>query len=79
MKLIQARVPDAEYQLLRRQARAEGKAMQEVVREALRERLLPDEVDPTDPLFRLFPLTSPTGKRHRRSEEHDDYLYGKRR
>ena len=76
MKLVQARVPETEYQLLRRRAKAEGKSLQEVVREALRARLLPDRIEPDDPLFRMFPLVPKRGPAHRISEEHDRILYG---
>ena len=79
MRLIQARIPEAEFQLLHRRARAEGKSVQALVREALRAKLLPDTVDPKDPLFDLFPLMEKRGKVHRLSEDHDQYLYGNRR
>ncbi|MDE1838051.1 MAG: ribbon-helix-helix protein, CopG family [Euryarchaeota archaeon] len=78
MRLVQARIPEADFQLLHRCAKDEGKSMQEIVREALHARLAPDAVDPNDPLFDLFPLTERRGKPHRLSEDHDDYLYGKR-
>lgn len=76
MKLIQARVPEAEYELLRRKARQAGKPMQELIREAIRAHLLPDTVDPEDPIFRAFPLfRSKDGRRVRASERHDEILY----
>ena len=76
MKLSQARVPETEYQLLRRRAKAEGKSLQEVVREALRARLLPDRIEPDDPLFGMLPLEPLRGASQRIWEEHDRYLYG---
>jgi hypothetical protein len=76
MKLIQTRVPEAEYELLRRRARAEGKTMQEWIRGAIRSRLLPDEVDPADPLFAGFPLVRGKGPKVNVAERHDEFLYG---
>lgn len=77
MKLIQARIPEAEYELLRREAKRSGKSMQDVIREALRAHLLDDAVDPDDPLFKAFPLfRSRDGRKARISERHDDVLYG---
>jgi hypothetical protein len=76
MKLIQTRIPEAEYDLLRREAKAEGKTMQEWIRAAIRNRLLPDEVDPDDPLFRAFPLVRGRGPKVDVAERHDELLYG---
>jgi len=77
MKLIQARIPEAEYEILRRRARQQEKTMQEVIREALRAHLLPDTVDPTDPIFTELPVFhSKGGRRVRASERHDKILYG---
>jgi hypothetical protein len=76
MKLIQARVPEAEYELLRRRARSEGKTMQAWIRGALRAKLLPDEVDPTDRLFTAFPLVRKKGPKVDVAERHDEILYG---
>ena len=74
MKLIQTRIPEAEYDLLRREAKAEGKTMQEWIRAAIRNRLLPDEVDPDDPLFRAFPLVRRKGPEVDVAERHDELL-----
>lgn len=77
MKLIQARIPEVEYELLRREAKRSGKTLQDVIREALRARLLDEKVDPTDPLLTGFPLfRSKDGRRARVAERHDDVLYG---
>ncbi len=77
MKLIQARIPEAEYELLRREAKRSGKTLQEVIREALRARLLDDTVGPSDPLFQAFPLfRSKDGRKARISERHDEALVG---
>ncbi len=79
MRLVQARIPEAEFQMLHRRAKAEGKSVQTLVREALKAKLLPDSVEPDDPLFDLFPLMEKQGRTHRLSEDHDQYLYGNRR
>lgn len=50
--------------------------MPEWVRRAIREKLLPDEVDPSDPNFSAFPLVRGKGPRVDVSTRHDDYLYG---
>ena len=77
MKLIQARIPEAEYDLLRREAKRSGKSLQDIIREALRARLLEDTVNPDDPLFAAFPLfRSRDGRKARISERHDEALYG---
>ena len=51
--------------------------MQEVLREALRLYLLPDTVDPQDPIFHVFPLGKSLRGKHNLSEDHDKVLYGK--
>jgi hypothetical protein len=78
MKLIQARIPEAEYELLRRRARVEGTTMQEWIRKAIRAQLLPDQVDPADSLFTAFPLVRGKGPKVNVAEHHDDILYGPR-
>jgi hypothetical protein len=76
MKLIQTRIPEAEYELLRRRARVEGTTMQDWIRKAIRAQLLPDDVDPTDPLFTAFPLVRGKGPKVNVAERHDELLYG---
>jgi hypothetical protein len=68
---IELQIPDAEYQMLFRRAKAEGKSMPKIVREAIRARLLADAVDPNDSLFKLFPLIEKRAKTHRLSEVHE--------
>jgi hypothetical protein len=75
MALVQAQIPESEYDMLRRRARAEGKPIKTVVREALRAHLLPDKVNPDDSVFRMFPLVNKKGRRRRDSRDHDDLLY----
>lgn len=76
MKLIQTRVPEAEYDLLRRKARGEGKTMQDWIRAAIRAQLLSDKVDPTDPIFTAFPLVRRKGPKSNVAGRHDEILYG---
>ncbi len=78
MPLVQAQVPEAEYELLRHRARSEGKPIKVIVREALRAHLLPDRVDPDDPIFHLFPLQTLKGRKHWASRDHDELLYPSR-
>jgi len=76
MPLVQTILPEAEYDLLKRRARSEGKPMKAVLREALRAHLMPDRVDPNDPVFHMFPLQVKKGRRHWASRDHDKELYG---
>lgn len=45
----------------------------------LRSPLLPDAVDPKDPVFHAFPLLRSPGKKTWYSRDHDDLLYPARR
>jgi hypothetical protein len=76
MKLIQTRVPEAEYDLLRRTAKAERLTMQDWIRAAIRSGLMPEEVDPDDPIFSAFPLVRGKGPDVDVAERHDELLYG---
>ena len=75
MPLVQAQVPESEYDLLKRRARAEGKPIKTVVREALRSHLLPDTIDPSDPVFQMFPLQRKKGRTRWTSRDADALLY----
>jgi hypothetical protein len=77
MKLVQTAVPDDEYRLLRERANKEGKSMKQVAREALRAHLLPDRVNPDDPIFRAFPLIRGKGRATTGSADHDRILYSR--
>ena len=79
MPLVQTQVPESEYDLLKRRARAEGKPIKAVIREALRAHLIPDTVDPSDPIFHIFPLQKGKGRMHWDSRDHDEILYPKDR
>lgn len=50
--------------------------MQAWIRTAIRAQLLPDKVDPTDPIFSAFPLVRRKGPRSNVAERHDDVRYG---
>ena len=78
MPVVQTVVPDSEYDLLRERARKEGKPLKVVVREALRAHILPDSVNPNDPIFHIFPLQKKRGRAHWDLRDHDDILYPKR-
>ncbi len=79
MKLVQTAIADEEYRLLRERASKEGKSMKEIAREALRAHLLPDRVNPADPIFHAFPLIHGRGRRTTGSVDHDKILYSRRR
>lgn len=79
MPLVQAVVPESEYDLLRQRARKEGKPMKAVIREALRAHLVPDSVDSEDPIFHIFPLQKREGRTRWISRDHDELLYPTRR
>ena len=75
MTVVQARLTEVEYELLRRRARSEHRPIQEIVRAAIRAHVFVDTVDPNDPIFReLAPTKRPRG-RDRTSERVDDFLY----
>lgn len=75
MTVVQARLPELEYEMLRRRARSEHRPIQDVVRQAIRAHVLNDAVDPSEPIFRE--LAHPAGRRGRdRSAQHvDEVVY----
>ncbi|MGC2289153.1 MAG: ribbon-helix-helix protein, CopG family [Thermoplasmata archaeon] len=75
---MQTVVPESEYDLLRQRARKEGKPLKAVIREALRAHLVPDTVNPDDPIFHMFPLQKSKGRKHWDSRDHDEILYPSR-
>jgi hypothetical protein len=77
MRLVQAAVGDDEYRLLRERANKEGKSMKQVAREALRAHLLPDRVNPKDPIFTAFPLIRRRGRHTSDAVDHDEILYAR--
>ncbi|MCI4347344.1 MAG: hypothetical protein L3J97_01830 [Thermoplasmata archaeon] len=75
MTVVQTRLPELEYELLRKRARTAHRPIQDIVREAIRMHVLADEVNPEDPIFReLAPRGSRPG-RDRTSERVDELLY----
>ena len=76
MTVVQARLPELEYELLRRKARSEGRAIQDVVREAIRSHVMPDSVNPKDPIFVALPPVRASKGADRSSERIDALLYG---
>lgn len=75
MTIVQARLPDLEYELLRRRARTEHRPIQEVVREAIRLHVMADVVDPDDPIFQELAPRGLRRGRDRTSERLDQVLY----
>jgi hypothetical protein len=49
--------------------------MQDWIRSAIRSKLLPDAVDPKDPLFTGFPLIRRKGAKSDVATRHDELLY----
>lgn len=76
MKVVQTQLSETEYRILAAYAAARKKTIKDVAREAIRDTILPDVVDPDDPIFRAFPLTRKKGRITDGSERVDHYLYG---
>ena len=74
MTVVQTRLSELEYDLLRRRARSEHRPIQEVVREAIRLHVLEDTVDPSDPIFRELGHPKGPRGRDRRAEPVDKVL-----
>ena len=75
MTVVQTRLPELEYELLRRRARSEHRPIQEVVREAIRAHVFEDTVNPSEPIFQqLAHQKGPRGK-DRTAERVDELLY----
>jgi hypothetical protein len=75
MTVVQTRLPELEYDLLRKRARAEHRPIQDVVRDAIRAHVLTDSVDPSEPIFRELGSQSSRRGRDRTSERVDELLY----
>ncbi len=76
VKVVQTQLSETEYGLLAAYAAARKKTIKEVAREAIRQTILSDKVDPSDPIFRAFPLARKKGRITDGSERVDHYLYG---
>jgi len=75
MTVVQTRLPELEYELLRLRARSEHRPIQEVVREAIRAHVFEDTVNPSEPIFQqLAHQKGPRGK-DRSAERVDKLLY----
>ena len=75
MTVVQTRLPELEYELLRKRARSEHRPIQDVVRAAIRAHVLDDAVNASDPIFReLAHQSGPRGK-DRTAEKVDELLY----
>lgn len=75
MTVVQTRLPELEYELLRRRARSEHRPIQDVVREAIRAHVLEDSVDPSEPIFRQLAHQKPRRGKDRTAEHVDELLY----
>ncbi len=75
MTVVQTRLPELEYELLRKRARSEHRPIQEVVREAIRAHVLTDAVDPSEPIFRELAHQKGIRGRDRTAERIDEVLY----
>ncbi len=75
MTVVQTRLPELEYELLRKRARAEHRPIQEVVREAIRAHVLTDAVNAGEPIFRELAPRGLRRGRDRTSERVDELLY----
>lgn len=59
MTVVRIRLPELEYELLRRRARSEHRPIRDVVREAIRVHALTDTIDPFEPIFASSPIRGP--------------------
>jgi len=76
MKVVQTKLTNIEYELLRRYAESKGLTIMEAVREIIRKSVLEDRVYPDDPIFVEEPVAKRRGVMDRTSVEHDRVLYG---
>src|SRR2546422_3595177 len=76
MRIVQTVLTEREHALLEAYVRARGTTIKQAVREAIRKFIVRDEIDPADPVFKMFPLATAKGKLKNLSEEHDRHLYG---
>ncbi|MEX2703633.1 MAG: hypothetical protein ACTSYM_07390 [Candidatus Baldrarchaeia archaeon] len=76
MKVVQTKLNNLEYELLRRYAESRGLTIMEALREIVRKHLLEEEVDQNDPFFVEGPLVKKKGVVDKTSIEHDKILYG---
>lgn len=75
MTVVQTRLPELEYELLRKRARSEHRPIQDVVRSAIRDHILDDRVDPSEPIFRELAHQRGRRGKDRTAERVDEILY----
>jgi hypothetical protein len=75
MRIIQTDLSETEHALLTRYARDNGKTIQEVVRELVRDLALPDRVRAGDPVFSEPTVGRKRGTKETMSTNHDKVLY----
>lgn len=76
MKIVQTRISDAEYNLLKKKTIEKGSTIQDVLREAIKQYVVQESVNPDDPLF-SEPVAE-TGAKDG-SVRHNKYLYGEKK
>ena len=76
LKVVQTKLNNLEYELLRRYAESRGLTIMEALREIVRKHLLDEEVDRNDPFFVEGPLVKRRGEVDKTAIEHDKILYG---
>jgi len=76
LKVVQTKLNNLEYELLRRYAESRGLTIMEALREIVRKHLLEEEVNQNDPFFVEGPLVKKKGVVDKTSIEHDKILYG---
>ncbi len=73
MKIVQTKIGDAEYNLLKKKTIEKGSTIQDLLRDAIKQYIVQEVVNPNDPLF-SEPVAE-TGAKDG-SIRHNKYLYG---
>jgi len=76
LKVVQTKISNIEYELLRKYAESRGLTIMEALREIIRKHVLEGSIDPDDPIFTEEPVVKRKGIKERTSIEHDKILYG---
>jgi len=76
MKVVQTKLNNIEYEMLRKYAEARGLTITEALREIIRKVVIEEKINENDPIFVEEPAAKKTGRIDRTSEEHNKVLYG---
>ena len=76
MKVVQTKLSNIEYNLLKRYAESKGITIKDALREIIKKCVLDDKTYNDDPIFKLPPSVKSKGIIDRGSIEHNKYLYG---